>query len=139
MSEQRRPREDARLEPVGHEVLMSPALRPRPAPALLFVAVTLAAALAVSCGGSTPAVDGANASQDRASATGAAGAAGHPAAPVGNPSASGSAPADAPVDPGFKIGIMTGTVSQNEEEFRGAQAAARKYGAAVKHVTYPDN
>lgn len=40
---------------------------------------------------------------------------------------------------GFKIGIMTGTVSQNEEEFRAGQQVAAKYGARVKHVTYPDN
>jgi hypothetical protein len=40
---------------------------------------------------------------------------------------------------GFKIGIMTGTVSQNEEEFRSAQQLMKKYGARIKHVTYPDN
>jgi hypothetical protein len=40
---------------------------------------------------------------------------------------------------GFLIGIMTGTVSQSEEEFRSAQQLARKYGARIKHVTYPDN
>ena len=40
---------------------------------------------------------------------------------------------------GFKIGLMTGTVSQNEEEFRAGEQITRKYGARVKHVTYPDN
>ena len=40
---------------------------------------------------------------------------------------------------GFKIGIMTGTVSQSEEEFRAGQQIAKKYGARIKHVTYPDN
>jgi hypothetical protein len=40
---------------------------------------------------------------------------------------------------GFKIGIMTGTVSQNEEEFRAGQQLAAKYGSRIKHVTYPDN
>jgi len=39
----------------------------------------------------------------------------------------------------FKIGIMTGTVSQNEEEFRAGEQITAKYGARVKHVTYPDN
>ena len=40
----------------------------------------------------------------------------------------------------FKIGIMTGTVSQGEDEFRGGQMVIAKYGADhVKHVTYPDN
>ncbi|MEK7329552.1 MAG: DUF3798 domain-containing protein [Candidatus Eisenbacteria bacterium] len=40
---------------------------------------------------------------------------------------------------GFKIGIMTGTVSQNEEEFRAGQQLAARYGDRIKHVTYPDN
>jgi hypothetical protein len=39
----------------------------------------------------------------------------------------------------FKIGIMTGTVSQGEEDFRAGQQVARKYGPRVTHVTYPDN
>jgi hypothetical protein len=40
----------------------------------------------------------------------------------------------------FKIGIMTGTVSQGEDEFRAAQMVIQKYGADhVKAVTYPDN
>jgi hypothetical protein len=40
----------------------------------------------------------------------------------------------------FTIGIMTGTVSQGEDEFRGGQMVIAKYGADhVKHVTYPDN
>lgn len=54
----------------------------------------------------------------------------------GQKAASGDASAAAD---GFKIGIMTGTVSQNEEEFRAGQQVAAKYGARVKHVTYPDN
>ena len=40
----------------------------------------------------------------------------------------------------WKIAIMTGTVSQGEEEFRAAEAALAKYGA--EHIitdTYPDN
>ena len=40
----------------------------------------------------------------------------------------------------FKIGIMTGTVSQGEDEFRAGQMVIKKYGADhVRHVTYPDN
>jgi hypothetical protein len=40
----------------------------------------------------------------------------------------------------FKIGIMTGTVSQGEDEFRAGQAVVAKYGVDhVKMVTYPDN
>jgi hypothetical protein len=41
--------------------------------------------------------------------------------------------------PAFKIGVVTGTVSQNEDEYRGAEAAIRKYPGLIKHVTYPDN
>ena len=40
----------------------------------------------------------------------------------------------------WKIAILTGTVSQGEEEFRAAEAALAKYGA--EHIitdTYPDN
>lgn len=42
------------------------------------------------------------------------------------------------------IGIVTGTVSQSEDEPRGAEAMIKKYGDAasggmIKHVTYPDN
>jgi len=39
----------------------------------------------------------------------------------------------------FKIGVMTGTVSQGEEDFRAGQQIQQKYGDRVKHVTYPDN
>ena len=42
------------------------------------------------------------------------------------------------------IGIVTGTVSQGEDDLRGAEAMIAKYGDAnsgvmIKHVTYPDN
>ena len=42
------------------------------------------------------------------------------------------------------IGVVTGTVSQGEDELRGAEAMIEKYGDAdnggmIKHVTYPDN
>lgn len=40
--------------------------------------------------------------------------------------------------PAFKIGVVTGTVSQNEDEYRGAEAAIKKYPGLIKHVTYPD-
>jgi len=40
---------------------------------------------------------------------------------------------------GAKIGIMTGTVSQNEEEYRAAEEMIAKYGKDnVLHVTYPE-
>lgn len=44
----------------------------------------------------------------------------------------------------FHIGIVTGTVSQAEDEQRGAEALIAKYGDAdeggyIKHLNYPDN
>jgi len=40
----------------------------------------------------------------------------------------------------FKIGIMTGTVSQGEDEYRGAERVIAKYGSKkILHRTYPDN
>lgn len=60
-----------------------------------------------------------------------------------SPSATGAAGTSTPGDTtgatGFHIGIMTGTTSQGEEDFRGGQQVAKKYGARVKLVTYPDN
>ncbi|MDL2258901.1 DUF3798 domain-containing protein [Eubacteriales bacterium OttesenSCG-928-K08] len=42
-------------------------------------------------------------------------------------------------EPDFKIGIITGTVSQNEEEFQAGQKVVAKYGAdKVLTATYPD-
>lgn len=44
----------------------------------------------------------------------------------------------------YHIGIVTGTVSQSEDDLRGAEALIAKYGSVadggkVQHVTYPDN
>ncbi len=50
-----------------------------------------------------------------------------------------ASPAGGPAGSAFKIGIMTGTVSQGEEDFRGGEQVERKYPGRVKHVTYPDN
>ncbi len=38
----------------------------------------------------------------------------------------------------YKIGIMTGTVSQGEEEFRAAEELKAQYPDKIVHVTYPD-
>jgi hypothetical protein len=46
-------------------------------------------------------------------------------------------PADKPAE--VRLGLMTGTVSQNEEEFRAAEQLSRKYPGRIQHVTYPDN
>lgn len=44
----------------------------------------------------------------------------------------------------FHIGICTGTVSQSEDDLRGAEKMIERYGDAahggmIKHITYPDN
>lgn len=48
-------------------------------------------------------------------------------------------PTPAPAPGAFKIGLVTGTVSQGEDEFRAAQKMVKKYPGVVTHVTYPDN
>ncbi|HHY10301.1 MAG TPA: DUF3798 domain-containing protein [Firmicutes bacterium] len=39
----------------------------------------------------------------------------------------------------FKIGLITGTVSQGEEEYRAAEKMVARYPGSIEHVTYPDN
>lgn len=44
----------------------------------------------------------------------------------------------------FHIGVVTGTVSQSEDDLRGAEALISEYGSVanggmIQHVTYPDN
>lgn len=44
----------------------------------------------------------------------------------------------------FHIGIVTGTVSQSEDDLRGAEELIKRYGAVkdggmIQHITYPDN
>ena len=45
----------------------------------------------------------------------------------------------ADVDSDYKIGIVTGTVSQGEEEYNAGVNMKAKYGDMIEHVTYPDN
>jgi hypothetical protein len=58
---------------------------------------------------------------------------------------SGSGTAAAPASgPAYHIGLVTGTVSQSEDDLRGAEELIRRYGAVssggiIQHVTYPDN
>jgi hypothetical protein len=70
-------------------------------------------------------------------AAGAFGCSGKSSAPATSAAADKAASSAAPSQ--FKIGIMTGTVSQGEEDFRGAQQVMAKYPGRVKAVTYPDN
>jgi hypothetical protein len=44
----------------------------------------------------------------------------------------------------FHIGVATGTVSQSEDDLRGAEALIKKYGSVkdggmIQHITYPDD
>jgi len=39
----------------------------------------------------------------------------------------------------YKIGVVTGTVSQGEEEYQEAMNQIAKYGNVIVHATYPDN
>jgi hypothetical protein len=58
--------------------------------------------------------------------------------------ACGSAEVAPPEEPAaeqesFKIGLITGTVSQNEEEYRAAEAVKKEYGDLIIQTTFPDN
>lgn len=49
-----------------------------------------------------------------------------------------------PAENDFHIGIVTGTVSQSEDDLRGAERLIEEYGSVadggmIQHVTYPDN
>lgn len=44
----------------------------------------------------------------------------------------------------YRIGVVTGTVSQSEDDLRGAEELIRRYGRVssggmIQHITYPDN
>ncbi len=88
-----------------------------------FLSILLVLSLALSlaaCGGSAPAEE--------------------PADTGSTDTAAAETPAEEPAtDDNWKIGIMTGTVSQNEEEYRAAQNVVAKYGEEhVLLMTYPD-
>lgn len=59
------------------------------------------------------------------------------------PEAPSETPAETPEEPAaeadYKIGIITGTVSQGEEEYQAAQNMIKKYGDMIVTATYPDN
>lgn len=55
---------------------------------------------------------------------------------AGSPAAAGST--------AFHIGVVTGTVSQSEDDLRGAEELIKRYGKVadggmIQHITYPDN
>ncbi len=60
------------------------------------------------------------------------------------PASAADAPAGASKEAPFHIGIVTGTVSQGEDELRGAERMIEEYGSSanggmITHLTYPDN
>jgi hypothetical protein len=62
----------------------------------------------------------------------------------GQQKSGGGAAASATTGGAYHIGIVTGTVSQSEDDLRGAEELIRRYGAVssggiIQHVTYPDN
>lgn len=85
-----------------------------------FLSLLLVLALSLSlaaCGGSAPAEE----------------------TPATDDTATETPAEDSAADDNWKIGIMTGTVSQNEEEYRAAQNVVNKYGEEhVMLMTYPD-
>lgn len=52
--------------------------------------------------------------------------------------AGGNAPLSA-ADAGYKIGIVTPTLSKSEDEFRGAVRVADKYPGMIRHISLPEN
>ena len=49
-----------------------------------------------------------------------------------------------PAKAAFHIGVVTGTVSQSEDDLRGAEELIKRYGKVadggmIQHITYPDN
>ncbi|WP_315121839.1 DUF3798 domain-containing protein [uncultured Clostridium sp.] len=58
---------------------------------------------------------------------------------VGCGSKTNGTPANTPNKSNFKIGVITGTVSQGEEEYRAAENMKKEYGDMIVLQTYPDN
>lgn len=54
-------------------------------------------------------------------------------------SSASTATTDSSSSADYKIGIITGTVSQGEEEYQAAQNMKKKYGDMIVTATYPDN
>lgn len=87
----------------------------------LFLAVVMVFTLAACRGAETPAEKPATAPAET---------------PASTPAAEAPKPSE---DDDYKIGIITGTVSQGEEEYQSAQNMAAKYGDKIVTATYPDN
>lgn len=87
----------------------------------LFLAVVMVFTLAACRGAETPAEKPATAPAET---------------PASTPAAEAPKPSE---DDDYKIGIITGTVSQGEEEYQAAQNMSAKYGDKIVTATYPDN
>lgn len=64
--------------------------------------------------------------------------------PAATAPAAAPAAAAKPAAPKYHIGVVTGTVSQSEDDLRGAEVLIKEYcavkdGGIIQHVTYPDN
>ena len=90
--------------------------------ATLFMVLTLVLSLFAGCGGNNDKTNGATASGTDSTVDSA-----------------GDSGGKSDKDSNWKIGILTGTVSQNEEEYRAAQNVLKKYGKEhIVIMTYPD-
>ncbi|MDD3252973.1 MAG: DUF3798 domain-containing protein [Lachnospiraceae bacterium] len=93
-----------------------------------FISLTMAALMAVSLTGCRGAEPAATTAAPAAEATTAAGE-----------TQAGGAETEAAAAENFKIGIITGTASQGDEEITQANKMKEKYGDMIVTSTYPDN
>ena len=94
------------------------------------VLVALMTLLLISCGDAQPAVIESSGTDDAPSSE----------APVQNDSQAGEESKETETGDAFRIGIVTGSLAQSEDDRRGAEAFREKYGADnVTLAIYPDN
>jgi len=96
-----------------------------------FLSLTLAAAMVMSLAGCRSAEPAATTAAPASEAT--------TAAPADGEKKEGASEAETASAENFKIGIITGTASQGDEEITQANKMKEKYGNMVVTSTYPDN
>lgn len=96
-----------------------------------FLSLTLAAAMVMSLAGCRSAEPAATTAAPASEAT--------TAAPADGEKKEGASEAETASAEDFKIGIITGTASQGDEEITQANKMKEKYGDMVVTSTYPDN
>lgn len=95
-----------------------------------FVLVALMTLLLISCGDAQPAVIESSGTDDASSSE----------ASVQNDAQTGEESKETETGDAFRIGIVTGSLAQSEDDRRGAEAFREKYGADnVTLAIYPDN